>query len=130
MIRRPPRSTQGVSSAASDVYKRQLAQYSVVNKRCSEKSKQQSHKDECQYHDGGQIVIFGVSVIQVILNFSYSHNTCQQDENEAHRCKAPPHYSIEGFVSEAGPETAEEDEKSACGPNFDSAQQVPEVHFF
>ena len=24
MIRRPPRSTQGVSSAASDVYKRQL----------------------------------------------------------------------------------------------------------
>ena len=26
MIRRPPRSTQGVSSAASDVYKRQLEQ--------------------------------------------------------------------------------------------------------
>eukprot|EP00831_Metopus_contortus_P068363 TRINITY_DN6112_c0_g1_i6.p1 TRINITY_DN6112_c0_g1~~TRINITY_DN6112_c0_g1_i6.p1 ORF type:complete len:101 (+),score=14.64 TRINITY_DN6112_c0_g1_i6:117-419(+) len=26
MIRRPPRSTQGVSSAASDVYKRQLQQ--------------------------------------------------------------------------------------------------------
>ena len=25
MIRRPPRSTQGVSSAASDVYKRQIA---------------------------------------------------------------------------------------------------------
>eukprot|EP00831_Metopus_contortus_P054573 TRINITY_DN45974_c0_g1_i3.p1 TRINITY_DN45974_c0_g1~~TRINITY_DN45974_c0_g1_i3.p1 ORF type:complete len:111 (+),score=36.97 TRINITY_DN45974_c0_g1_i3:85-417(+) len=27
MIRRPPRSTQGVSSAASDVYKRQNAEY-------------------------------------------------------------------------------------------------------
>ena len=27
MIRRPPRSTQGVSSAASDVYKRQVADY-------------------------------------------------------------------------------------------------------
>ncbi|GAB5829764.1 hypothetical protein JMUB7528_28500 [Staphylococcus aureus] len=26
MIRRPPRSTQGVSSAASDVYKRQLVE--------------------------------------------------------------------------------------------------------
>eukprot|EP00831_Metopus_contortus_P016308 TRINITY_DN1681_c0_g1_i1.p1 TRINITY_DN1681_c0_g1~~TRINITY_DN1681_c0_g1_i1.p1 ORF type:complete len:171 (+),score=27.23 TRINITY_DN1681_c0_g1_i1:69-581(+) len=30
MIRRPPRSTQGVSSAASDVYKRQVYMYSVV----------------------------------------------------------------------------------------------------
>ncbi|GAB5802461.1 hypothetical protein JMUB7516_27390 [Staphylococcus aureus] len=27
MIRRPPRSTQGVSSAASDVYKRQTSNY-------------------------------------------------------------------------------------------------------
>ena len=27
MIRRPPRSTQGVSSAASDVYKRQLGEF-------------------------------------------------------------------------------------------------------
>ena len=30
MIRRPPRSTQGVSSAASDVYKRQVLHASVV----------------------------------------------------------------------------------------------------
>ena len=30
MIRRPPRSTQGVSSAASDVYKRQVAALAVV----------------------------------------------------------------------------------------------------
>ena len=29
MIRRPPRSTQGVSSAASDVYKRQLLENSA-----------------------------------------------------------------------------------------------------
>ena len=29
MIRRPPRSTQGVSSAASDVYKRQMKSYSA-----------------------------------------------------------------------------------------------------
>eukprot|EP00831_Metopus_contortus_P020689 TRINITY_DN19143_c0_g1_i1.p2 TRINITY_DN19143_c0_g1~~TRINITY_DN19143_c0_g1_i1.p2 ORF type:complete len:117 (+),score=18.92 TRINITY_DN19143_c0_g1_i1:112-462(+) len=31
MIRRPPRSTQGVSSAASDVYKRQIQQASLSN---------------------------------------------------------------------------------------------------
>ena len=30
MIRRPPRSTQGVSSAASDVYKRQLPDGAVL----------------------------------------------------------------------------------------------------
>eukprot|EP00831_Metopus_contortus_P031982 TRINITY_DN25958_c0_g1_i1.p4 TRINITY_DN25958_c0_g1~~TRINITY_DN25958_c0_g1_i1.p4 ORF type:complete len:103 (-),score=12.97 TRINITY_DN25958_c0_g1_i1:231-539(-) len=30
MIRRPPRSTQGVSSAASDVYKRQLENWTTV----------------------------------------------------------------------------------------------------
>ena len=29
MIRRPPRSTQGVSSAASDVYKRQLLGFAI-----------------------------------------------------------------------------------------------------
>ena len=29
MIRRPPRSTQGVSSAASDVYKRQLKMFTI-----------------------------------------------------------------------------------------------------
>ena len=33
MIRRPPRSTQGVSSAASDVYKRQLINTVVQNDR-------------------------------------------------------------------------------------------------
>ena len=32
MIRRPPRSTQGVSSAASDVYKRQVVKYSGFGK--------------------------------------------------------------------------------------------------
>ncbi|WP_460413824.1 hypothetical protein, partial [Staphylococcus aureus] len=30
MIRRPPRSTQGVSSAASDVYKRQILRFYLV----------------------------------------------------------------------------------------------------
>eukprot|EP00831_Metopus_contortus_P000592 TRINITY_DN1021_c0_g1_i2.p2 TRINITY_DN1021_c0_g1~~TRINITY_DN1021_c0_g1_i2.p2 ORF type:complete len:136 (+),score=9.25 TRINITY_DN1021_c0_g1_i2:2-409(+) len=33
MIRRPPRSTQGVSSAASDVYKRQVINSSVLLQR-------------------------------------------------------------------------------------------------
>ena len=33
MIRRPPRSTQGVSSAASDVYKRQEEQVCLQNKK-------------------------------------------------------------------------------------------------
>eukprot|EP00831_Metopus_contortus_P054881 TRINITY_DN46294_c0_g1_i1.p2 TRINITY_DN46294_c0_g1~~TRINITY_DN46294_c0_g1_i1.p2 ORF type:complete len:121 (-),score=28.20 TRINITY_DN46294_c0_g1_i1:71-433(-) len=32
MIRRPPKSTQGVSSAASDVYKRQIKHYPVPTK--------------------------------------------------------------------------------------------------
>ena len=31
MIRRPPRSTQGVSSAASDVYKRQMLSTPILN---------------------------------------------------------------------------------------------------
>ena len=31
MIRRPPRSTQGVSSAASDVYKRQLSNFVILH---------------------------------------------------------------------------------------------------
>ena len=35
MIRRPPRSTQGVSSAASDVYKRQINQLRASNQRLS-----------------------------------------------------------------------------------------------
>ena len=30
MIRRPPRSTQGVSSAASDVYKRQMQNIEII----------------------------------------------------------------------------------------------------
>eukprot|EP00831_Metopus_contortus_P016699 TRINITY_DN17039_c0_g1_i2.p3 TRINITY_DN17039_c0_g1~~TRINITY_DN17039_c0_g1_i2.p3 ORF type:complete len:107 (-),score=31.12 TRINITY_DN17039_c0_g1_i2:52-372(-) len=34
MIRRPPRSTQGVSSAASDVYKRQSKNYINVVMQC------------------------------------------------------------------------------------------------
>eukprot|EP00831_Metopus_contortus_P028650 TRINITY_DN23744_c0_g1_i1.p1 TRINITY_DN23744_c0_g1~~TRINITY_DN23744_c0_g1_i1.p1 ORF type:complete len:180 (-),score=19.09 TRINITY_DN23744_c0_g1_i1:24-563(-) len=34
MIRRPPRSTQGVSSAASDVYKRQPIEF-ILNSSCS-----------------------------------------------------------------------------------------------
>eukprot|EP00831_Metopus_contortus_P043767 TRINITY_DN35123_c0_g1_i1.p3 TRINITY_DN35123_c0_g1~~TRINITY_DN35123_c0_g1_i1.p3 ORF type:complete len:115 (-),score=40.70 TRINITY_DN35123_c0_g1_i1:41-385(-) len=33
MIRRPPRSTQGVSSAASDVYKRQVSTQSTWGKK-------------------------------------------------------------------------------------------------
>ncbi|GAB5802026.1 hypothetical protein JMUB7516_27350 [Staphylococcus aureus] len=37
MIRRPPRSTQGVSSAASDVYKRQAYTQSVFSGRRIEK---------------------------------------------------------------------------------------------
>eukprot|EP00831_Metopus_contortus_P027925 TRINITY_DN23354_c0_g1_i1.p1 TRINITY_DN23354_c0_g1~~TRINITY_DN23354_c0_g1_i1.p1 ORF type:complete len:144 (-),score=15.07 TRINITY_DN23354_c0_g1_i1:45-476(-) len=34
MIRRPPRSTQGVSSAASDVYKRQEELCKKINQQC------------------------------------------------------------------------------------------------
>eukprot|EP00831_Metopus_contortus_P075864 TRINITY_DN69745_c0_g1_i2.p1 TRINITY_DN69745_c0_g1~~TRINITY_DN69745_c0_g1_i2.p1 ORF type:complete len:219 (+),score=35.73 TRINITY_DN69745_c0_g1_i2:40-696(+) len=37
MIRRPPRSTQGVSSAASDVYKRQVHGKAIGENKCIEK---------------------------------------------------------------------------------------------
>ena len=42
MIRRPPRSTQGVSSAASDVYKRQIYYYISVIKMMVVKEPQEA----------------------------------------------------------------------------------------
>src|SRR5450756_2466463 len=46
MIRRPPRSTQSRSSAASDVYKRQLLNYEYRNKYDSGNSNQGEHAME------------------------------------------------------------------------------------
>ena len=43
MIRRPPRSTQGVSSAASDVYKRQINQSDTLNARMPNDTESERH---------------------------------------------------------------------------------------
>ena len=45
MIRRPPRSTQSRSSAASDVYKRQAPQR-LPNQNISEETKEKIHEDK------------------------------------------------------------------------------------
>ncbi|GAB5827235.1 hypothetical protein JMUB7528_28330 [Staphylococcus aureus] len=45
MIRRPPRSTQGVSSAASDVYKRQALDWPLIEVGQSFKALSQSIKE-------------------------------------------------------------------------------------
>eukprot|EP00831_Metopus_contortus_P020493 TRINITY_DN19032_c0_g1_i4.p2 TRINITY_DN19032_c0_g1~~TRINITY_DN19032_c0_g1_i4.p2 ORF type:complete len:124 (-),score=33.12 TRINITY_DN19032_c0_g1_i4:112-483(-) len=49
MIRRPPRSTQGVSSAASDVYKRQVSTQSTWG------FKQMDRKDNIKYFFIGDV---------------------------------------------------------------------------
>eukprot|EP00831_Metopus_contortus_P044670 TRINITY_DN35825_c0_g1_i2.p1 TRINITY_DN35825_c0_g1~~TRINITY_DN35825_c0_g1_i2.p1 ORF type:complete len:154 (-),score=24.45 TRINITY_DN35825_c0_g1_i2:237-698(-) len=54
MIRRPPRSTQGVSSAASDVYKRQgiNAEYMGISCDCNHNHSYENNKQTCEYsHD-------------------------------------------------------------------------------
>eukprot|EP00831_Metopus_contortus_P010640 TRINITY_DN14156_c0_g1_i4.p1 TRINITY_DN14156_c0_g1~~TRINITY_DN14156_c0_g1_i4.p1 ORF type:complete len:210 (-),score=58.85 TRINITY_DN14156_c0_g1_i4:118-747(-) len=45
MIRRPPRSTQGVSSAASDVYKRQVSTQSTWDNKEDQESSYSNHQD-------------------------------------------------------------------------------------
>ena len=45
MIRRPPRSTQSRSSAASDVYKRQISYFEAVNKESLSKSHGRSEEE-------------------------------------------------------------------------------------
>ena len=54
MIRRPPRSTQGVSSAASDVYKRQelgIARWVGVGNKVDTDEARQAIEELCAEHD-------------------------------------------------------------------------------
>ena len=62
MIRRPPRSTQGSSSAASDVYKRQVGQTLRV-------------ADRCHRLDGlaGHGVATGIARVCGVAAVSYTH---------------------------------------------------------
>ena len=74
MIRRPPRSTQGVSSAASDVYKRQDKKLTTPNRGVKQ---------------AGFYVLSGASMPSVLIEGGYVSNPNEEKslKSLAHRKK-------------------------------------------
>src|SRR5450756_2363865 len=77
MIRRPPRSTQSRSSAASDVYKRQGLLYRVFtaayaeqfpSDRCLRSDRLLDILEHCISYEPGGTVLFGGRVLQLSLH--------------------------------------------------------------
>eukprot|EP00831_Metopus_contortus_P015915 TRINITY_DN16625_c0_g1_i1.p3 TRINITY_DN16625_c0_g1~~TRINITY_DN16625_c0_g1_i1.p3 ORF type:complete len:117 (+),score=27.54 TRINITY_DN16625_c0_g1_i1:122-472(+) len=89
MIRRPPRSTQGVSSAASDVYKRQLVK--KLNSTISGLQEQINHNERLKLDSATIVQKNAPSLVSTTGNADTTQPSSAATKQEARprpKCKA------------------------------------------